>query len=459
MVGTMGEPFWGAARKVRDDVWGDVSVDKAVRTLLETAPVSRLKGISPLGFATFAFPQARHTLFDHAIGVYHLAHLTLRRIADSGAYLEDREVRATLAAALLLDAGRPPYASALEGIGLPGAIPPDEAAQRTIEEGEVARVLKEHWGLEPHNVFRLVARGDGGDVSGDPRGGAPYGAPLRNLTPTEHLIRDLLTGDLNAASLDALVRDARAAKSPYAASLDVEGLLSHLRVVGQDNRAVLAVDEAGVGHLQAFVFCRYLMLYNVYGHGGLRIPAAMLVRAVQDAHAGGLLAPEELPVLDDAGLLARLSERSEPGSSPAVLVGRLVERRPFVRALEFDERHPNYASLLKLREDVSWRRRVEEAWARYLTRYRKGVAGPSDILIDLPERHPPDVGLRLIRSLPLPGERNPVPWQGLSGLSDEETLRLHAPLHRIRVVAANEDLAASIRRHADELFTIAEEVG
>lgn len=38
-------------------------------------------------------------------------------------------------------------------------------------------------------------------------------------------------------------------------------------------------------------------------------------------------------------------------------------------------------------------------------------------------------------------------------------IRYHAPLHRIRIATSSDDLATSVRRHADELFTIAEEVG
>jgi HD superfamily phosphohydrolase len=446
--GTVGEFFGGPARKVRDGVWGDVPVDKAVRALLETAAMSRLKGINQLGFAPFAFPAAKHTCFDHSIGVYYLTRLILKRIIGSGAYLEDRDVRSCLAAALLHDVGRYPYGTAVEGIRLPGMVPRDEVTQRQIEETEVAGILRSGWDLEPHNVFRLVARGDG-DTEG---------APLHDLTPTEHLLRDLLGGSLDANTLDSLVRDANGAKVPYGMP-DIETLVNALRIVGQDNRAVLALDEAGVGLLQALVFARYLMHYNVYGNYALRAPTVMFLRAAQDALQAEQVTPEKLASQDDAGALALVLESPAPESSSAILVKRLIERRPYKRALEFDERHPSYASLIRLRDDASWRRRVEEAWARYLTRYRKGTAGPFDILIDLPKRRRFDVGLRLIRRSPLPGERNPVTWQSISGLSEEDMIRYHAPLHRVRIAAANEDLATSVRRHADELFTIAEEVG
>lgn len=443
MSGTVGEFFGGSGRRIRDVIWGDVPIDRAVRALLDTGAMERLRGMSQLGFTFAAFPRARHTRFDHAIGVYHLTRLTLRRIAESGAYLENRDVQAAQAAALLLDAGRYPYSRAIEGIALPDAPTLKELSRRWIENTEVAKVLRSEWDLEPHNVYRLVARGNE-----EPRG----------LTPTEHLLRDILFGSLDVDALDRLVRDAKGAQVPYGI-VPVQPLIQRLRIVGQENRAVLTLDEEGTGSLQAFVFSRYLMHYNVYGHQALRIPTVMFRRAVQDAVQDETITFDKLSELDDAGAFVMVQDRAEPESSTAALMKRLAERRPYHLALEFDERHPSYASLIRLRDDASWRRRVEEAWTRYLTRYRKGVAGPFDILIDLPSGQPLRVGLRLIRRTPLPGERNPVGWQSISGMTEDDLQRYHAPLHRILVATSGEGLATSVRRHAEELFTIAEEVG
>ena len=443
MSGTVGEFFGGSGRRIRDAVWGDVPIDRAVRTLLETAAMQRLKGMSGLGFTFAAFPRARHTRLDHAVGTYHLTRLTLKRITDSGAYLEDREVRSALAAALLLDIGRYPYTQAVEGIALPEAPSFKELSRRWIEHTEVAKVLVNEWDLEPHNVYRLVSRG----------GDEPH-----SLTPTEHLIRDILFGSLNACNLDRLIRDAKGARVPFGL-VEVGPLIARLRIVGQDNRAILTLDEEGAGSLQSFVFSRYLIHYNVYGHHALRIPTVMFLRAVQDAIQAGNITFDKLFELDDAGAFVLVQDSAEPESSTAALMKRLSERRPYHLALQFDERHPSYASLIRLRDDASWRRRVEEAWARYLTRYRKGVAGPFDILIDLPEKESFPVGLRLIRRTLLPGERNPIDWHDLSGMTEDDATRYHAPLHRIVVATANEELVTSVRRHAEELFTIAEEVG
>ena len=443
MSGTVGEFFGSSGRRIRDVVWGDVPVDRAVRTLLDTGAMGRLRGMSQLGFTFAAFPRARHTRFDHAVGVYHLTRLTLKRIAESGAYLETRDVQAAQAAALLLDAGRYPYSRAVEGIALPEAPTLKELSRRWIEHTEVAKVLRNEWDVESHNVYRLVSRGSD---------------PPRSLTPTEHLLRDILFGSLDVDALDCLVRDAKGVQVPYGL-VNVESLIERLRIVGQENRAILTVDEDGLGSLQAFVFSRYLMHYNVYGHQALRIPTVMFRRAVQDAVQAGTVTFDKLSEQDDAGAFVLIQDQAEPESSTAGLMKRLAERKPYHLALEFDERHPSYASLIRLRDDSSWRRRVEEAWARYLTRYRKGIAGTFDILIDLPTERGLPVGLRLIRRTPLPGERNPVSWQDISGMTEDDLQRYHAPLHRILIATADEELAKSVRRHAEELFTIAEEVG
>lgn len=443
MSSTVGDLFGSPARRVKDEVWGDIPVDRAVRALLETKAMARLKSISQLSFSAQAFPAARHTSLDHALGVFHLARVTLKQITDSGAYLEDREIRGALAAALLLDVGCYPYSRAIESIALPEMVGRKELNRRWIENSDVSKVLRSEWDIEPHNVFRLVTRDN--DL------------PL-SLTPTEHLIRDILFGSLDVDALDSLARDSKGAKAPFTL-VRVESLMEHLRIVGQGNRALLSVDEEGAGDLQAFVFSRYLMSYNVYGHHALRIPATMFARATQDALQAGDITADRLSELDDAEAFTLVRGSAAENTSTAALTRRLSDRRPYLRALELDGRHPSYESLARLRLDSSWRRRVEEGWARYLTRYRKGDASPFDILIDVPGEEDLTVGLRFIRRTPLPGERNLTDWHGLSGMVHEDMSRYQMPLHRIRILAANKDLAHAVRRHAEELFTIAEEVG
>jgi uncharacterized protein len=440
---TVGDLFGGPPRKIRDDIWGDIPVNRAARALLETRAMERLKGMRRLGFAGWAFPAARHTSFDHALGVFHLTQTTLKRITDSGAYLEEREIQAALAAALLLDVGSYPYSEAIENIALPGMPASKELNRRWVEQSEVAKVLRNEWDVEPHNVFRLITRSNDIPIS---------------LTPTEHLIRDILFGSLDVEMLDSLVRDARGAKVAFGL-VNVDALMDRLRIVGEENRALLAVDERGAGSFQSLVFSRYLMSFNVYGHHAVRIPTAMFTRAAQDAIQAERITADKLSEEDDAGAFVLIQDCADGEDSISALTKRLSDRRPYFRALELDERHKSYHSLMRLRDDASWRRRVEEAWSRYLTRYRKGDAGPFDILIDIPKKEDLTVRLRYIRRMPPPGEKSLTDWHGLSAMNEDDMWRFNLPLHRIRILAASEDLVASVRRHTEELLTIAEEVG
>ncbi|TCJ18110.1 HD domain-containing protein [Rubrobacter taiwanensis] len=434
------ELFHNPGESIRDGVWGDIPVNHAVRSLLDTPSFQRLRGIQQLGFTSYTFPGAHHTRFEHSVGVYHLTRLAIKRLLDSGAYLREEEVRGALAAALLHDIGHYPFSHAIEELALPHIIPHEELGQRVIEKSEVGEVLQKEWGLAPGRVSRLVAR-----------------TPPEDLTPTEQLARDLLSGSLDVDKLDYLVRDARYAGVPYG-MIDVERLIQSLRVVGIGNEAVLAIDESGIGALQSLVFARYLMFYNVYWHHTTRTLTVMFLRAVQDALAQEKVSPEDLSLQDDAGILELLLRSSEPGDSTNTLIRRIKGRQLYRRAVELDDRHPSFHRLTPLKEDATWRRRVEEAWARYLTRYHKESAGPSDILIDLPENKRFTVEMRVIRRHPLPGERNPVTWAEVSGLNTDDMARYHARIRRVRVVASNEALARSVRHHAEELFTIAEEI-
>src|SRR4028119_564166 len=70
---------------------------------------------------------------------------------------------------------------------------------------------------------------------------------------------------------------------------------------------------------------------------------------------------------------------------------RLADRNPYNLALQFDERHPGYDPLIRLRDDASWRRRVEEAWPRHPAPRRPQPRRPRPAVRRAPPRlRPPD---------------------------------------------------------------------
>ena len=96
---------------LRDPLWNNIRLDTLSLALLDTPAMQRLRYIRQLGHAYLVYPGATHTRFEHAVGAYHLAGVTLGLLGERG-YL-DRidagEKSIVRTAALLHDIGHYPF--------------------------------------------------------------------------------------------------------------------------------------------------------------------------------------------------------------------------------------------------------------------------------------------------------------------------------------------------------------
>ena len=60
----------------------DVPLTGRVRQLIDTPEFRRLARISQLGLVSLVYPAAIHTRFEHSLGVYRMALLYLKQLAD-----------------------------------------------------------------------------------------------------------------------------------------------------------------------------------------------------------------------------------------------------------------------------------------------------------------------------------------------------------------------------------------
>ena len=58
---------------IRDAVHGDMAFDALERTVFDTPPVQRLRGVKQLGTSSLVFPSAVHTRFEHSLGAAWMA--------------------------------------------------------------------------------------------------------------------------------------------------------------------------------------------------------------------------------------------------------------------------------------------------------------------------------------------------------------------------------------------------
>ena len=88
---------------IRDPLWNNIRVDALALQLVDTPVFQRLRYVRQLGLAYLVYPGATHTRFEHALGAYHLARLTLNQLDDRGELTGiAREERTIVQAAALL---------------------------------------------------------------------------------------------------------------------------------------------------------------------------------------------------------------------------------------------------------------------------------------------------------------------------------------------------------------------
>lgn len=421
---------------VRDALYDRIELTGPERALIGTSAFARLERIQQLGFVSRVWPGARHTRFEHSLGVMHLTRQAVDHLRGTrgGHQLTDEDARVAVASALLHDIGHYPFSHAIEELGAP-IVSHERAGRAVIEGAEIAPLLESDWGIDPRRVAAIV----------DPAGA--------ELPPADRLLRGVLSGALDMDKLDYLPRDARACNVPYG-GVDTSRLIDALSIAAVETETGtseprVVVTEKGVSPLHSLINARQEMFDNVYWHHTNRVCMAMLLRATQDAVLAAAVRPDELHQHDDASLLDHLASERMPPTTRR-LARSLRERRIHKRAVEIGSRaFELYARLGSLFFDPVARRDVEIRLAAALSHELNEDVSPESVLIDIPkpERWRTDVWVVFDR--PPIGFTPFMPWRDVVGLTDEDFKRYEEHRRLIRIVAAEpyrDSLAASWER-------------
>ena len=291
---------WSAIRSTT----GFRSTRRGCRADLLTGPFLRLDGIQQLGFVSRVWPGAKHTRYEHSLGVMHLTRLAVGRLQDrfwaipgSPATMRARQLRRPCSH----DIGHYPYSHAIEELGRADPVSRGGGTSGSWNgAGDCAHPAGGGGAVEP--------AGGGRD---DPR------RPRENLRLASASCAGFLSGTLDMDKLDYLPRDAHGCSVPYG-GVDAKPVARcGLTIVdlpdglgGPFPGPRIAIDEKGVSPLHSLINARQEMFDNVYWHHTNRACMVMLLRAVQDALVAG----------DD--------HRPVPDRSPRRLAARLYARQP-----------------------------------------------------------------------------------------------------------------------------------
>lgn len=401
---------------IRDSLYDLIPLTRQMVALMQQPAFLRLDGIQQLGFASRVWPGAKHTRFEHSIGVMHLTERAvnhLRSQAD-GAFITEEDANVVIAAALLHDIGHYPFSHAIEELGDPVRSHEDVGTE-IIAIGEIAEVIARHWQIDAARVAAMV--------NDDP------------VTETDRILAGLLSGTLDMDKLDYLPRDARACNVPYG-GVDTDRLIASLQVVEAAPGDVrIGIGDKGISPLHSLINARQEMFDNVYWHHTNRACMVMLLRAVQEAMLAGAITADSLTNHHDASLLAMLQSESMPAVTRQ-LADSLALRRIHKRGIEISARSEDlYQRLSSLWYSTTKRREVELRMVDSLRNMTGKVVGDASVLIDIPkpEKWKTDVWVQFKR--PPIGMDTIMHWQDVVGLSDQHFKSYEEHRRLIRLVA------------------------
>lgn len=415
---TLATDWSGAATVIRDSLYDRIPMTRPAIALISTPDFLRLDRIQQLGFVSRIWPGAKHTRYEHSLGVMHVTRLAvnhLRRTPEGGIITDD-DAWTVIAAALLHDIGHYPFSHAIEELGAP-VRSHEEVGRDVILKGDIAGVLEREWRVDPSRVAAMIH----GDVE--------------ELTSGDRVLRGLLSGTLDMDKLDYLPRDARACNVPYG-GVDTARLIGSLTLltVPTTGERRIGIEGKGISPLHSLINARQEMFDNVYWHHTNRACMAMLLRAVQDALLAGAISADSLTGHDDASLLAFMRSDAMPEGTRK-LADALAERRIHKRALEISARadilHPRLGQLWY---DPAARREVEVRLARELSACVGQPVDDTAILIDIPkpEKWSTDVWVRF--GQPPVGMQPLMYWPDVVGLGDTDFKRYEEHRRMIRIV-------------------------
>jgi HD superfamily phosphohydrolase len=342
----------------------DVPLTPRVRRLIDTAAFHRLASISQLGLVGLVYPAANHTRFEHSLGVYRTALLYLKQLAHDERFTavvgpEDAEL--FIAAALLHDVGHWPFCHPMEDMHLSDVPRHEVLASSLILDDELARLLRNDWGVMPERLLDLLA-GKAQGVAGK-------------------ILDSMLSGPIDVDKMDYLPRDSLHAGVPYGRNFDQGRLIGSLCL--NEAGDGLAISEKGKTAAEMMVFARYVMFSEVYWHHAVRAATAMLQRAVY------LLLPQlRLPALcreTEGPFIAQL-RRAAAGSGAAVLLEGLFgpRRRLYKRVAQFSLFEDGELYRLLARRPYPWLAACAERFAVLAGQALHTAVAPHEVLFDAP---------------------------------------------------------------------------
>lgn len=363
--------------------------------VIDTPVIQRLKYISQLGPVYNVFPTARHTRFEHTLGVTINVNKMWNSLSENGSlsFLGNsnniKNIQSDLRmSAILHDIGHCPFSHVSEVVLMDFP----QIQSEKIKLGAKPHEIFGHYMIKSgvfHDFFDDLNSGYNVQIDTDKISGYILGN-VKNPNEDQYLA-DLINGQYDADKLDYIVRDSDFSGVPLA--LGIDRLLLSLGIqkipTYEGEHRKLIIHEKGIMSLEQLLFAKIMLYSSIYHHQKVRALDHMIISILRliidqkiEINGYKVTSPIDLLKLDDFDLLKLSAENTEIKN----LCSQLKTRRTFKRCLvispkTIDEKYQNqFSDLIKYTEHPSILRDLNKVLAE---RIGNGCT-EYDVVIDLP---------------------------------------------------------------------------
>lgn len=234
---------------INDPVFGFINISDELLYRIICHPFSqRLNRIKQVGLASFIYPGAQHTRFNHSLGAMYLMGEAIAQLRLKGHEISREEQRGAMACILMHDLGHGPFSHVLEN-----------TLVQNISHEDISLLMMQEMNREFGGELDLAIK------------------IFQDEYPKKFL-HQLVSGQLDVDRLDYLRRDS------FFTGV-TEGNIGSARIIKMLNIKddKLVVDVKGIYSLENFLMARRLMYWQVYLHKTSIAAEKMLINTLKRA--------------------------------------------------------------------------------------------------------------------------------------------------------------------------------
>jgi HD superfamily phosphohydrolase len=321
-------------QEIRDPVHQFINFSPHEKTVIDSAPVQRLRSIHQLAMTYLVYPGATHRRFEHSLGTMELAsrvyavitrpeHLTdevrdlLPELANENAVKYWKRV--IRLAALCHDLGHLPFSHAAERELLPEGWDHERLSQEMINS--MADLFRDpaEGTIEAEHIVKLAL--------GEKK------LPGAKFSRWESVLSEIIVGDsFGVDRMDYLLRDSHHAGVVYG-RFDHYRLIDTLRLLPDPlGEPAVGIEHGGMHSAEALLIARYFMYTQVYYHPVRMIYDIHLIDFLREWLSEGKFSSQvddHIAMTDETVLVGMAEAATDPGRPGHDPARRLVGRGHF----------------------------------------------------------------------------------------------------------------------------------